>query len=625
MILKLQQGGNALPPLVSYQPVTVTGGATAGASVAAPSDNQQTTDLTDKDLLQMLEKLDGLPSDMAVLTQTLQNFYIDQQYSPFPSISNIASRYLQALNQMKIANFNRKEYDDAFSTVNKNGGINEFAVTDRGQLFCMNSEGDFKLFSLEQLKENPDYQPLTNSELLYYRAQSPQLANNNELLKVVKNGIGIESITKMIQSSIGYLGTTTESSDGFARTQASQLIDGLQEFMNAQQQSGNYNATVDNLYKGNFLTKNQARQAQAALNYIYATLPANAKTLLKTKTQNGTDAEAVQLVQTLINSKLNWTADFSLDLQKPSTSSDNSSSKDATPKMSLAENIQRGGGTPIAMPFKYGTIDTMIADARMYPVTKKNGESIGSNSTLQKFTEDSQITGLYDLTQVTFGDQVIPTSGIKDILVEDPTIYHAYLPINQDQASKGIITPDMNSIARLEEAKKKLKELGIESVENAKTPREIEIINQVYAELKLPPIKLQDGEFTQYYRQFGILQGDALSDAFSDPNSVILGDSPMLQNIEEESIAQSIFDLIKGPNSKEKYDHRGLLDMHIWGNPNHQSIFKGLIFLPLKTTDRNYGKMVAGNDITEKEAIENQMRYQQEQRLKNTTIVKGQL
>lgn len=186
MILKLQQGGNALPPLVSYQPVTVTGGATAGASVAPSDNNQESADLTDKDLLKMLEKLDGLPSDMAVLTQTLQNFYIDQQYSPFPSTSNIASRYLQALNQMKIANFNRKEYDDAFSTVNKNGGINEYAVTDRGQLFCMNNEGDFQLLSLEQLKENPDYQPLTNSELLYYRAQSPQLANNNELLKVVK-------------------------------------------------------------------------------------------------------------------------------------------------------------------------------------------------------------------------------------------------------------------------------------------------------------------------------------------------------------------------------------------------------------------------------------------------------
>ena len=248
MILRLQQGGNALPPLVSYQPVTVTGGAATGAS-AAPSDNQETTDLTDKDLLKMLEKLDGLPSDMAVLTETLQNFYIDQQYSPFPSTSNIASRYLQALQQMKTANFNHEVYKDALKTVSDNGGINELAITDRGQIFCSNSEGDFQLLSLDQLKENPEYQPLTNSELLYYRAQSPQLANNNELLKVVKNGIGIESVTKMIQDSIGNLGATSESNEGFARTQASQLVNGLQEFMNAQQQSGNYNATVDNLYK----------------------------------------------------------------------------------------------------------------------------------------------------------------------------------------------------------------------------------------------------------------------------------------------------------------------------------------------------------------------------------------
>jgi hypothetical protein len=50
-------------------------------------------------------------------------------------------------------------------------------------------------------------------------------------------------------------------------------------------------------------------------------LPANAKTLLKTKTRNGTDAEAVELVQTLINSKLSSTADFSLDLDEPTSGS----------------------------------------------------------------------------------------------------------------------------------------------------------------------------------------------------------------------------------------------------------------------------------------------------------------
>lgn len=323
MILKYQQGGSAVPPLVSYQPVTVTG----GRQEAPVENDQENANLTDKDLLTMLEKLDGLPSDMAVLTQTLQNFYIDQQYDQFPNTSNIASRYLQALSQMKEANFNKKEYDDAFQTVSKNGGINELAITDRGQLFCVNSEGDFQLMTLSELKSNSDYNPLTNSELLYYRAQLPQLANNNEFLKVVKNGIGMESVTKMIQDSIGNLGTTSESNEGFARSQASQLLNGLQDFINAQQQSGSYNASVDDLYKGKLLTKNQAMQAKAALSYIYNTLPINAKTLLKTKTQSGTDKEAEELVWTLISSKLSSTTDFQLDLDDSNSSSSKSNQK----------------------------------------------------------------------------------------------------------------------------------------------------------------------------------------------------------------------------------------------------------------------------------------------------------
>lgn len=434
MILKLQQGGNALPPLVSYQPVTVTGGATAGASVAAPSDNQETTDLTDKDLLKMLEKLDGLPSDMAVLTQTLQNFYIDQQYSPFPSTSNIASRYLQALNQMKIANFNRKEYDDAFSTVDKNGGINEFAVTDRGQLFCMNDEGDFKLFSLEQLKENPDYQPLTNSELLYYRAQSPQLANNNKLLKVVKNGIGIESVTKMIQDSIGNLGTTSESNEGFVRTQASQLINGLQEFMNAQQQSGNYNATVDNLYKGKFLTKNQAMQAQAALNYIYTTLPANAKTLLKTKTQNGTDAEAVQLVQTLINSKLSSTADFSLDLDDPSSSSKNKNGAGDGLDADLVTLIQasHGGHDTVYQLNNKSGIGMTVQGTAYEQVKDTKGNHIGRTS-MENLLNESGLRSIINADNgVYFGNQKVDLDSLLNITYDGKGLLRVNLPVRSD-------------------------------------------------------------------------------------------------------------------------------------------------------------------------------------------------
>lgn len=429
MILKYQQGGSAVPPLVSYQPVTVTG----GRQEAPVENDQENANLTDKDLLTMLEKLDGLPSDMTVLTQTLQNFYIDQQYDQFPNTSNIASRYLQALSQMKEANFNKKEYDDAFQTVSKNGGINELAITDRGQLFCVNSEGDFQLMTLSELKSNSDYNPLTNSELLYYRAQLPQLANNNEFLKVVKNGIGMESVTKMIQDSIGNLGTTSESNEGFARSQASQLLNGLQDFINAQQQSGSYNASVDDLYKGKLLTKNQAMQAKAALSYIYNTLPINAKTLLKTKTQSGTDKEAEELVWTLISSKLSSTTDFQLDLDDSNSSSSKSNQKgDLDADLILSIQAGDGGHDSVYTLNNKDSVGMTVKGTAYEQIKDTQGNHIGRTS-VENLLNDSGLRSIINADNgIYFGNQRVDLDSLLNIAYDGKGLLRVNLPVRSD-------------------------------------------------------------------------------------------------------------------------------------------------------------------------------------------------
>ena len=381
----------------------------------------------------MLEKLDGLPSDMAVLTQTLQNFYIDQQYDQFPNTSNIASRYLQALSQMKEANFNKKEYDDAFQTVSKNGGINELAITDRGQLFCVNSEGDFQLMTLSELKSNSDYNPLTNSELLYYRAQLPQLANNNEFLKVVKNGIGMESVTKMIQDSIGNLGTTSESNEGFARSQASQLLNGLQDFINAQQQSGSYNASVDDLYKGKLLTKNQAMQAKAALSYIYNTLPINAKTLLKTKTQSGTDKEAEELVWTLISSKLSSTTDFQLDLDDSNSSSSKSNQKgDLDADLILSIQAGDGGHDSVYTLNNKDSVGMTVKGTAYEQIKDTQGNHIGRTS-VENLLNDSGLRSIINADNgIYFGNQRVDLDSLLNIAYDGKGLLRVNLPVRSD-------------------------------------------------------------------------------------------------------------------------------------------------------------------------------------------------
>lgn len=445
MIFKFQQGGSTIPPLVSYQPIMITnGGASGTASTAGSSkSSEESSDLTDKDLLKMLKDLDGLPNDMQALTKVLQNFYIDQQYSSFPNTTNIASRYLQALQMMRTANFNRKQYDNAFNIVSSNGGINELAINEKGQLICVNKDGDFKYLKPEQLAQTSDYQPVTNSELLRLRAYSPELAGDNRILGVVANGIGIDSVIKYIKDSISNLGTTDTSQQGYISTQQGQIITGIQTLTKAIQtasQNGiKFDGTTQDLYQYKIINKTQKEQADAALKYIYTTLPENAKTLLKTRTDSGTDQDAQKLIATIISSQIDYTNQYDIELKAGKTaqkaSKDTSGTKDATEQeTSFLSNIQQSiGGSTQGMTIDTGTGIQMTVEGSYYPqVTKPNGDAIVDTSMSQMLADSHLMSLIKNNKSITYGDQKITPEQLKNITYNNTGVLRANLPIKSD-------------------------------------------------------------------------------------------------------------------------------------------------------------------------------------------------
>ena len=445
MIFKFQQGGSTIPPLVSYQPIMITNsGASGTASTAGSSkSSEESSDLTDKDLLKMLKDLDGLPNDMQALTKALQNFYIDQQYSPFPNTTNIASRYLQALQMMRTANFNRKQYDEAFNIVSSNGGINELAINEKGQLICVNKDGDFKYLKPEQLAQTTDYQPVTNSELLRLRAYNPELAGDNRILGVVANGIGIDGVIKYIKDSISNLGTTDTSQQGYISTQQGQLITGMQTLINAIQtasQNGiKFDGTTQDLYQYKIINKTQKEQADAALKYIYTTLPENAKTLLKTRTDSGTDQDAQKLIATIISSQIDYTNQYDIELKAGKTaqkaSKDTSGTKDATEQeTSFLSNIQQSiGGSTQGMTIDTGTGIQMTVEGSYYPqVTKPNGDAITDTSMSQMLADSHLMSLIKNNKSITYGDQKITPEQLKNITYNNTGVLRANLPIKSD-------------------------------------------------------------------------------------------------------------------------------------------------------------------------------------------------
>lgn len=607
MILKFQSGGIA--PLVSYEPVTVTGGTATTSSGGSSS-----SDLTDEDLLKLLKDLDGLPSDINTLTHSLQNFYIDQQYNPFHSTSNIASRYIGIISQMKNAKFNHEQYKEAQDHVMQNGGINEYAIDEHGRLYCMNNEGDVKLLRPEQLKNNSEYQALTNSELLHYRAHN--LPFKNELLTIVKNGIGMKSVTDIIQEVIGNIGTTSTSRESYAKTKATSMLKGLEDFKRASQESdGSYNPTVENLYKSKLLTKSQAEQAQQAFDYVWNTLPENAKTLLKIKGGTGEEKGAKILIMKLLGSTLDSESSFSLDLEdSPTMSSSKSGSKSGGNgfEMDPVQLLMNGYGQDqkITIQTGAGGNNGIEVNTVRMPIVSKEGKSIGTNATLDDITT-SGFSGYLDFENASMGGTMIPTVGFSNIAVNGTALYTAYLPIDiKEYNNTGNIKPDIAMLGRYKQAQ------DIIAQQNITDPEQI---NAIYQEHQLPIMYGPDGDVLTNYIQFGIVNATALESAFNEDVSF---DDYLSETTDENIITNTLSIINNGRDSKDKIEHdsKSFWDSILGTDYDH--VYKGTVFIPVNndyfTATAGFGKYPSP---MEAQTIEAKQQAAQRQKIASDTYV----
>ena len=603
MIFKFQQGGSAIPPLVSYEPAMVTDDGTSEIDNTQES-SKESSDLTDKDLLKMLKDLDGLPNDMQVLTETLQNFYIDQQYSPFPNTVNIASRYLQALFLMRTANFNRKQYDNAFNIVSNNGGINELAINERGQLVCVNSDGDFKFLLPEQLKDNPGYAPVYNAELLKMRAYSPELANNNEVLSIVSNGIGMKSILELVSQAITDLGSTTEVDEGFTSTSSKELLNGLKAFQKASLEASkngqNFDGTVDNLYKGKLLTQSQAEQAEAALRFIYRSLTPNAQTLLKVKASQPTEEGAIQMLGELIQSKITNRTEFVMTIDTPTSKTTDGSPKSGTfdaIKLDPVSLLQAGYGQKqtITILTGEGRQNGIQVPTVSMPIVSKDGQSMGVGTLSDVAT--SGFAGYLDLENVTMGGVRIDPTGFQNVAVNGTQLYTAYLPIDLEKYNDtGNIRPDIDMLKRLKVAQDEIKEGNITDKNK---------INQIYQKHKLPAMFDGNGNVLTNYQKFALINGAAIQQAFQENAEV----AEWLSETTDENIVNNVLNIIQKGRGKEE---RIQFNKKNWYNGmfnSYDHVYKGTIFIPVNEDYFTYSAAM-GESLTPGQAQNIEARQQ---------------
>lgn len=609
MIFKFQQGGTT-PPFVAYQPVIVSDKRTTAtqeeALAAKATKDSESGTLTSKDLYTMLkEKLKGLPSDVNIAMNQLQQLeQLTQMDFDGSFTQNIESKYLSTLQTMNNLSFSRDQYDKAMETVKSNGGLNEAAIDQHGQVYVTNGK-DFKLMSPDQAKQS-GWTVVTNQDLLYMRANDASLAGNDKILNIVNNGIGISQVTKMIQDSIGSLGTNSNSETAYATTQQGQLIQGLNDFIKAAQETGQYDVSIEDLYKAQIINKTQASQASQAIAYIYQTLPENAKALLKTKTQGGTDKEALGLVSQLVLSKTSTEKSFTADLEggptKKSMSKDaNAGSKDSTDmKTSLPLQIMQDMGESDVAPVtidKGDGIQMSVYGSFFSAVTDKKGDTI-TNTSLQNMLAQS---GLQDIVKnarsITFGDQKLTPEQLSKITYNNTGVVRAELPVNEDGTVKLSVLDDFNA------AMNEIKGLGNTSSQQ---------IQAIKAKYHLDQYLKDDGTPNPKHTAPFILTEGYTTEKNGIEDTAFV---KHIKNPTDDQIQLIKDSLTVGTGKDAKVPD---IDTFDWYNPfdwfGTENIYKATIYIPITN---NVGAAVRGGNqnLDYDEALKYEMKYRNFQKM----------
>ena len=603
--MKFEQGGGTLPPYADYTPLIMSGGhdRISTASTTKGKDDED-EGLKDSEILKVLDKLDALPNDREIIGEEIMSLLYDKKFD-YTNTNTIAARLAQIKMNIASANTNKQEFDRILKNAEANGSYAEYAVTSKGEVVGKKGN-DYQLMSPAELKAS-GYTPVTNAELLIARKDNPELAFNTRLLNQVVGSIGMKDINEYIKNIISGLGKTDTSDEGFFRTDPSVVIAGLKNFKEAVQKAGNggaYNATVDNLYNWEIVNSSQASQMEQAFAYIMASLPPQAQALLEVKGIMA-KADGRSMLEAYLSSQISESNKFSLSLDTPTVKTGKDGSKtvtdgiDAAMKMDPATMLEAGYGQEkdiLIQTGEGGSYGIAVPTIKL-PIVGEDKKPIGV-TTLADVAK-SGYSGYLDFDSVSMGGAKISQPGFQNVVVDGSALYTAYLPIDQKvYRETGDIRPDISMLGRYKEAQQIIRN------QNIKDPEEI---NKIYKSKSLPLMYGENGEvFTNYYK-FGIINGQAISQAFDEDTYP----DNYLSTVTDKHAVDNVLALLqKGRGEKDRIDFRQGSWLP-WVDDD--KLYKGTIFIPINQNPFN--GMVGFGDYptrTEAEKIEAQRQAAQD-------------
>lgn len=589
-ILKLQSGDSL--PFVDNMPFQGAARSTeseSNGSDSGSSSGKGDNDVGLKTLLNLVKELDGLPVDTTLVAQSIKEMYNEASLynNGHLSTDDLVTTYLSALQKIKVAKFNEAQFNTAQKEVTEKGGLHEIAIDEHGRLFVQDVEsGAMNKMTIEEFKQLKDeepnkYEALTNSNLLYYRAHSPQFAFNNDILRVVSNGIGEKQVTELLLQVANNMGKDVLQQEGYSQKNSEAITRGMGELQEAYTQG----MTVNGLYKQEYLSEDQNAQIAAALKYLWSSLPENAKVFLKYKS-DGSESGAVGLMSDLLFSRNNYKQEFRQNLTKhPDSNSDNNSGKielDPVKAMILGMGYQREVTLNTGSSYEAHILGNYSV------LTNESGNPLGEYTSLREVSNGAFAPSL-DLNNATFGGARIET--LNRAYLNNADIVAMDLPIDVAYYQQtGTLRPDINLMNKIEELHVAMKQGKIDKNDASAVNAECKRIGlpPMYASLDENGIpQLNANYFARFARIDGIVDERALESGQNVDNTVRSATSNKRQNFKEY--------MAKTDKSYALSD--GFLGM------GADNLYEGAIYIPIRRDliaaslgSKNYYNLPGSND-----------------------------
>lgn len=433
-----------------------------GGTTSSGSSPEKITGAIKKEIIGLLKE-NGLPSDVSTLLSAANTFLSKStglsNYTIFGGedddydLSDLM-KIQQLVNDVK---YNNNLRNGAVQQITKEAAGSEVAVSSRGEMYVLDKDGNLTTVNPTEYSDDK-YQALTNDQLLYYREHQEGLAFDTSILNDLQNSIGMNSIMKYLIDTVKQFGT--DELGGYT-TKDDSVNRGLELLTHAG---------PDGYYQ--FDTKDQLRDVNKALHYLYNGLSDNAKNLLRAKTAaEGGDPSDFDSIGNLLMQVLyhhpNTTrkvtfdktaTDFSISAKSGATSGDDAKNlKEYNYVEKLAAGQNSGLPELLKITHDGSTVDMNIIAWNVGNIVKnKEEDSIGSGM-LDAIRHDA-----YGLEQaanqgtVQFGDQEFDKNAQSTIYYDGTPMYRTKMPATRN--NRGEIIVDWRAVQLVNDINERLRD-----------------------------------------------------------------------------------------------------------------------------------------------------------------------